>query len=252
MPQREIIDYCKRKWKKRTLISTATEGWIRYEWAAARYSQIVPMNWEASGFDIAYTTIGFNIDDAYNTIVKKAFELDVEWLITIEDDVLIPPDLFVKLHDYTTKGDIPVVSGLYYLKASPTQPLIFRGRGNGAFTKFKIGEKVWCDGIPMGCMLLHTSILKWMWEHTEEYKAADGSKLHRVFRTPQRVFYDPEFNGYGRQVGTQDLYFCDQLIENKVLEKTGWKNIAKKQYPFLVDTSIFCRHIDRSTGRQYP
>jgi hypothetical protein len=250
--QREILAFCDKKWKKKTLISTATMGWIRYEWAYSRYSQIVPMNWEASGFDLAYTSIGYNIDDAYNCIVKKALDLNVDWLITIEDDVLIPADLFLKLDEYQAKGDIPIISGLYYLKAEPTLPLIFRGRGNSAYTKFKIGDKVWCDGLPMGCLMIHTSILKWMWDHTAEYKACDGSVLRKVFETPQKVFYDPESQGYARKCGTQDLYFFDQLLKHDVLSKTGWKEIAKKQYPFLCDTSLFCRHIDRNNGRQYP
>jgi len=210
------------------------------------------MNWEASGFDLAYTAIGYNIADAYNCITKKALELGVDWLITIEDDVLIPPDLFLRFFEYTKKETIPVVSGLYYLKASPTLPLTFRGRGNGSYTDWKIGDKVWCDGLPMGCLLIHTSILKWMWEHTAEYKACDGTVLHKVFETPQQVFLDPESMSFSRKAGTQDLYFFDQLLENKVLEKTGWKKVAKREHPFLCDTSIFCRHIDRQTGRQYP
>lgn len=250
--QREILQHCRRKWRKRTLIATPTEGIIRYEWAHARFSQIIPMNWEASGFDLAYTAIGYSIDDAYNVITKKALELDVEWLITIEDDVLIPPDLFTKFEAYQHRSDIPIVSGLYYLKASPTLPLVFRGRGNGAYTDWKIGQKVWCDGLPMGCLLINTSILKWMWERTEEYRCIDGTITRRVFETPQRVFYDPETGGYGRQSGTQDLYFFDRLLEHKVLSETGWKKVSRKEWPFLCDTSIFCRHIDRQTGRMYP
>lgn len=249
---REIITRCNKPWRKKTLISTATEGVIRYEWAHHRFGQITPMNWEASGFDLNYVAQGFSIDDAYNLIVKKALEIKVDWLITIEDDVLIPHDTFLKFQRYTKKGDIPVVSGLYYLKAEPTEPLVFRGRGNGAFEKFKLGDKVWCDGLPMGCLLIHTSLLKWMWEHTEEYKTPNGETVRRVFETPQHAFYDFEKGGFSRMSGTQDLYFFDQIIMNDVLKKTGWKEIAKKKYPFLCDTSIFCKHIDRNTGRQYP
>jgi hypothetical protein len=210
------------------------------------------MNWSSQGFDISYTAVGYQIDDAYNLIVKKALELGVEWLVTIEDDVLIPGDLFVRLWEYQKKKTIPIVSGLYYLKASPTLPLIFRGRGNGAFTDFKPGDKVWCDGTGMGCLLIHTSILKYMWDHTEDYKAPDGTSLRRVFVSPQHTFYDPESGGYSRMNGTQDLYFFDRLLENKVFEKTGWKKIGKKEWPVLCDTSIFCKHICRQTGRQYP
>jgi hypothetical protein len=76
--------------------------------------------------------------------------------------------------------------------------------------------------------------------------------MRKVFTTPQMTFYDPESDGFSKKCGTQDLYFFDQIIENKVLEKTGWKSIAKKEFPFLCDTSLFCKHICRQTGKQYP
>jgi hypothetical protein len=250
--KREIIKYCNRKWRKRTLISTPTEGTVRYEWAHARFGQIIPMNWEASGFDVAFTAIGFSIQDAYNCISKKALDMGVEWLITIEDDVLLPPDFFMKLEAYQHEAKYPIVSGLYYLKAEPTLPLVFRGRGNGAYTDWKIGDKVWCDGLPMGCLMIHMSLIQWMWDHTPDYKACDGSTMRKVFTTPQMTFYDPESDGFSKKCGTQDLYFFDQILENKVLEKTGWKSIAKKEFPFLCDTSLFCKHICRHTGKQYP
>lgn len=249
---KDMIKYCGRKWKKKTLIATATEGWIRYEWAHARFGQIIPMNWEASGYDLNYTAMGYSIDDAYNVIVKKAIELDVEWVIMIEDDVLLPPDTFTKFEQYQRKGDVPIVSGLYYLKASPTLPLVFRGRGNGAYTDFKVGQKVWCDGYGMGCLLINAKILKWFWERSEEYQCADGTVTRRVFETPQKVFFDPEAGGYGRMCGTQDLFFYDKCIDFKVFKECGWPAIQRKKWPLLCDTSIFCRHIDRKSGKQYP
>jgi hypothetical protein len=41
-------------------------------------------------------------------------------------------------------------------------------------------------------------------------------------------------------------------MNENILEKTGWKKVAKRKYPVLVDTGIFCRHIDVNTGKQYP
>ena len=248
------------RWQRRLLIGTPTLGIIRYEWAHARYSQTVPVNWEAAGLDIAYNNgqmirndpIGFSIDDAYNLIVKVAIDRGVEWLLTIEDDVILPPETLVKIGQYMDKGDIPIVSGLYYLKAEPTQPLLFRGRGNGSYTKFKIGDKVWCDGLPMGILLTHMSIIKWFWENAKPYQVSSGDHVRRVFETPRKTYIDPETGGVSTVSGTQDLYFFDMILDNKVLQKTGWKKIGRKKYPFLCDTSIFCKHIDRATGRQFP
>ena len=100
------------KWRAPVLIGVATEGWVRYEWANARYAQVIPINWSASGFDINYTALGFSIDDAYNLMVKKAIELNVEWLLIIEDDVMLPPDAFIRMNKHMQKSEIPIVSGL--------------------------------------------------------------------------------------------------------------------------------------------
>lgn len=256
----EILKNTNVRWKKRLLISTPTLGLIRFEWAHARYSQIIPVNWESTGFDVWYSKqnylscnpIGFSIEDAYNLITKRAIDLNVEWLIIVEDDVIIPADCFARFTKYMEEGKVPVVSGLYYLKSNPTIPLVFRGRGTGAFTDFKPGDKVWCDGVPMGCLLVNMSILKRMWETSEQYTLSNGEKARRVFETPRKQFLDPETGGIHTMMGTQDLYWCDRIIDEGVLKSSGWGKIGRRKYPFLVDTSIFCKHIDLNTGIAYP
>lgn len=247
-------------WKKRFMLGIATEGLVRIEWAAHRYGQIIPINWQMADFSITYSpeqfttahAVGFGIDDAYNAIIQQALNKGVEWLLIVEDDVLVPHDLFLKMNGYMTESKTPVVSGLYYSKGIPSVPLVFRGRGNGAFRDWKRGDKVWCDGIPFGCLLVHMSILKYMWENSETYNAPNGTKLKRVIETPRKKFFDPETKEYMVQVGTQDLYWCDRIMKEDIFAKTGWDSIANQKFPFLCDTDIFCKHIDRQTGRQYP
>lgn len=256
------IIYNKGKHSHKILLGIPTIGRIRFEWAAARYGQIVPINFQLSEFAITYhkineifpscVPIGFQVADAYNVIIKNLLDGGHEWLLCIEDDVLVPPDLFCKVRKYVEKADIPVVSGLYYIKADPCEPLIFRGRGNGAFHDWRLGQKVWADGVPMGCLLIHASILRYMWDNSEAYKLSDGTVVKKVFETPRLKWVDPQTGKYNTQVGTQDLFWCDRIIKEKVLQKTGWGKIAKKKYPFLVDTTIFCKHIDINTGKQFP
>lgn len=248
----QTITVNKKKWKQRIVISTPTEGWIRFEWAYARFSQIIPINWQATGFDINLGVSGYNVADAYNVIVKKAIELDAEWLLIIEDDVLIPADFVDRMNDYILDGSIPIVSGLYYAKTEPAEPLLFRGRGNGCYQNWKLGQKVWVDGVPMGALLIHMAILRYFWNNKKRYKLPDGVDAVQVFETPRKVFFDPQMNGFSTQRGTQDLYFCDEVLKNKVLKNAGFPEIGRKKYPFLVDTSILCKHIDRQTGKQYP
>lgn len=240
---------------QRLLISTPTRGTIRMEWATARWSQVIPCNWSHATNVLMYPgnfPMGYLVAEAQNIAVQNAINGGFEWLFLHEDDVILPPDCFQKLNIYMREAKVPVVSGLYYLKAVPTEPLLYRGHGNSCYDKFKIGDKVWADGVPTGCLLIHTSLLKIMYAESEIYQASVGCTVRRVFKTPSDVYKDPETGIYTTEGGTSDLYWCNRVIKEKVLQRAGWKDIAKKQYPFLCDTSIFCRHIDFASGTQYP
>jgi hypothetical protein len=116
-----MIVHNEEAWRKRILISTPTEGWVRFEWSHARYGQIIPVNWACGGYSVNYSKngyhpLGYSIDDAYNLIAWFALEKQMEWLLIIEDDVIIPTYCFLKMTEYIDNGKIPVVSGLYFTK----------------------------------------------------------------------------------------------------------------------------------------
>jgi hypothetical protein len=157
-----------------------------------------------------------------------------------------------------TSARIPVVSGLYYTKSVPPEPILYRGRGNGSFRDFKLGDKVWCDGIPFGLTLIHGSNIKALWDESEEYMVGN-EKTRKVFDLPNfnvgnLGFENRDSDGIARTAsmrGTTDLNFCKRLMRDNIFKKAGWPAYQKKKYPFLVDTSIFVQHIDNN-GRQYP
>ncbi len=55
------------------------------------------------------------------------------------------------------------ITGLLFLSANatsesvPAEPLIYRGRGNSHFKKWKLGDKVWVDGVPKAADAAGTS-----------------------------------------------------------------------------------------------
>src|SRR5678816_3335038 len=85
----------------------------------------------------------------------------------------------------------PVVSGLYFTRSRPSDPLIYRGRGTGAFRDFQIGDKVYCDGVPTGLLLIHRAVLQVMWDDSPKYRIRD-QVTRRVFETPRNAWADPE------------------------------------------------------------
>lgn len=251
-------------WTNRILIAIPTTGLVRVEWMMARYGQIIPTNWsqvEMVQWMNTYVPLEYQLPDAENLIAKQVVQGDYEWFLSIEQDNLIPPDTFVKLNEYMIENKVPILSGLYYTKSHPAEPILYRGRGNGSFRDFKLGDKVWCDGIPFGLTLIHGSIIKALWNESEEYMV--GNEVTR------KVFALPNFNkgnfgfentdkdkqepqgrfSYTR--GTTDLAFCKRVMRDDIFTKAGWPEYQKKKFPFLVDTSILVQHIDNN-GRQYP
>ena len=249
-----------KDWKKRICIAVPTTGLVRVEWMMSRFGQVIPCNWSNGDifqFFSQFSPTGWAVAEARNICVEYCIAGGFEWMFFIDHDVCLPPDTFLKINEYMRSGKYPVVSGLYYCKGSHPEPLLFRGRGTSFYSKWKRGDKIMVDGIPMGCTLIHSSLLKVLYNTSEVYSAkslAGPVTVRRVFETPRKVWKDPEKESYETKVGTEDLFWCDRVKKEKVFEKCGIKKYAKFQkmeYPYLVDTSIFCKHIDES-GRMYP
>jgi len=211
------------------------------------------MNWsmvQYTQFMNSFVPYRFTVPDAQNLIVQEAVKGDFEWLILIEDDNVLPPDAFFRWNKYMQERKVPVVSGLYFSKSDPPEPLIFRGRGTSVYMDWKFGDKVWCDGVPTGSLLVHMSLLKTMYNESPEYMVGGQTLARRVFEVPEEMWITDE--GFNSHVGTTDLQWCTRVMKDNIFEKSGWPEYKRKKYPFLVDTNIFVRHIDRETGEQFP
>jgi hypothetical protein len=221
----------------KVMFGIPTTGLIRFEWHAAFNQLIIPTNWSHSAHVNVHSPVGHQVAEARNDCVKAALAAGFDWLFFIDHDVLLPPDTCIKMRDHMLKAETPVLGGLYYTKSSTPEPLLFRGRGNGPFYDWRPGEKVWVDGLPMGLTMLHTSLFRAMkppW-----------------FVTPREMRIDDDGN-FVKASGTEDLYFFDRVIDEDVLERSGWGETAKREYPWLCDTSMFGAHIDVGSGSQYP
>jgi hypothetical protein len=240
--------------QNRILLGIPLTGLVRAEWMMARYGQVIPCNW--SQVDMiqwldAYSPLRYSVADARNIVASVAIMNNHEWVCFIDHDVVLPPTFILKMNEYILKGDIPIVGGLYFTRGVPSEPLIYRGGGNSYYQDWKFGDKVWVSGMGLGCHIIHVSILKALSEESEVY-GPRGHKCWRIFETPAKSWFDPESASWHSQVGTEDLEFYHRIVENDILTKAGWPKIAKKgEFPFLCDTSMFCKHIDMD-GMQYP
>lgn len=241
------------KMGKRVLISIPMTGLLRAEWAIARWCQGIPTNWSHN--DIiqwmdTYAPMGFLVADARNTAVKHAVEGGFEWLFFIDHDVVMPFDCFSKWNQRMLKGNIPIWGALYFTKSVPSEPLIYRELGSSYFKDWKLGDEVWCGSMGLGCNAIHRSILEVCYNDAPEYEIGN-QRLRRVFETPIKTTYDAEKQQWATAGGTEDITWYTKLKREKIFAKAGWKDIQRKEWPILCDTSVFCRHIDWQ-GVQYP
>lgn len=239
--------------RKRLLVSAPMTGNLRSEWVLARYSQVVPCNWSMTDATViidAYSPMGFLVADARNIACDMVIRDKFDWLCFIDHDVILPPDFFIKINDVMVDGKVPVWGGLYFTKSIPSEPLIYRGVGTGYYDKWHFGDKVWVDGYGLGCHMVNGNIIRELGKVSETYEC-DGKKIKRIFESPAKVWFDQELSGWQKSVGTEDLFFYNRIMKEKIMAKAGFPELEGKKFPFLCDTGVFCRHIDES-GRQFP
>jgi hypothetical protein len=249
-----LVQATEKRERNRCLLGIPVTGLVRIEWVLGRYGQMIPCNWSHADhlYPLSQTTpLGYNVMDARNVIVHQAVTEGFAWLFFNDHDTILPVHTFMALSAYMRQGDYPVVSGLYFTKSEPAEPLVYRGRGNSYYADWKMGDKIWVDGCGCGCLLLNVKLLTEMWKDAPEYLAGGNQKVRKVFDTPQFQWLDPEAGSLQSFQGTEDLAFFDRMMEGDYLAKAGFKKVAKKKYPIYLDTTIFCRHITPD-GIQYP
>jgi len=240
-------------YNNRLLVATATTGTVRIEWVQARYGQIIPANWSMvtlMQYMNGYIPLRYQVDDAQNLIMKTAIEGDFEWVLLVEHDNVLPPDAFVRFNEYIRNEEVPVVSGLYFTRSRPSEPLVYRGRGTSFYTNWEFGDKVWVDGVPTGCLLIHMGIIRAMWEDAEDYMVG-SIPAKKIFRTPRDSWASPDSQKFNLTTGTSDLQWCTDVMKGEYFAKSGWDKYQDMEYPFLIDTNIFCKHINPD-GEQFP
>lgn len=250
-----VNDSGNNEYKQRLLVATPTTGLVRMEWVSARYNQTIPTNWSKTDmiqFMNPYIPLRYTVHDAQNLAVKACLEGQFEWMMFIEHDTMPPVDNFLRFTEYMDKGDIPVVSGLYFTRSVPPEPMVYRGRGNHYFRNWKLEDKVWVDGVPTGLLLIHSKLLRAVWDDSPEYRIVHTDGVaRRVFDSPSQTWFNAELGQQETLVSTSDLNFCSRVIKGDYLTKAGFPEIAKKKYPFLIDTNIYAKHINPD-GTQFP
>lgn len=236
---REVkLTYNPEPHSRRVQIATPSTGLVRMEFSCAMEFLTKPVNW----YSVRSSPIRHQVAEARNECVALALHSKMDWVVFFDHDVLPPHDALLRLQRHMMRLDVPVVSGLYYTKSNFPEPLVFRGRGNGPYYDWEPGDEVWCDGIPMGIVMISTTL----------FRAMQPPWFHSPRRVLDVTGSEDPFPGAGIVGGTEDLYWADRVLQEDTIAKAGWK-VPDPKNPFLVDTSILCQHITNDDlGMKYP
>lgn len=186
---------------------------------------------------IPFICSGHEVGRAYNqmvaTILAHPDLSKFPFVMTIEDDMIVPPDAHIRLLESMEEMKLDAVSGLYFTKGDFNAPMAYGNPLDYARTgvlDFKpfppevvreaMNSSVTMpvNGIAMGCAL-------WRMD------------LFREIAGPWFVTCNDIYEG-ATKVYTQDLYFCERAVREK----------GKR---FAVDFRVRCGHMDVASGEVY-
>ncbi len=205
---------------------------------------------------------GYEVGTAYDAFVASFLASDyADWpyIVTLEDDNLIPRDGLVRLLE-TMEAGAPDggkwagVSGLYRTKDPLRTPLAlgdveeFRRTGKRDYRAVDLSKLpkdqrvVEVLGIPMGCAIWRTEVFRAVsrpWYRTISDSVRVGGD-HVPVAEFERLWAQGKIDrsrSYTRAPITQDVFFCDKA--------------GKLGFRFAVDLSCDVGHLDTKTGMVY-
>lgn len=193
-------------------------GMVSTYFLQARMSQQFPLVSSA----VDKVVLDKPIAEARNEIVQYALDQGANYIFWLDDDVIPPPDAFLKM--YMSQKDI--VNGVYWSKSNPPMPLMFRNHLEGPYLDWHVGDFIEVDAAGNGLTLVKTDVYK----KISEMDGAPGKWYSTEYVSFKEATQSASNN-------TEDLYFY-------------WK--AKKAgYKVWVDTSIQAYHYEKNSKVLY-
>jgi hypothetical protein len=210
-----------------TVIVIPSRGMVHHRFVQAKNGLIAPMNAKRGEL----WAVGDEVGVAYDRTIKFILAHDElktwKYVMTIEDDNIVPPDAHIRLLESIEWGKFDAVSGLYFTKGDVNMPMAYGDpeeykrtgtldfRPRDVREALAAGQIMPVNGIAMGCAL-------WRMD------------LFRELPPPWFVTMSDYFPGKGAVGSTQDLWFCRKA-------KEAGKTLA-------VDLRIKVGHLDVSSG----
>ena len=168
--------------------------------------------------------VGMPIAEARNALMEQAIASGCDFIFFLGDDVLTPPETVNRM--LTRMWDNPgvsMVTGMYWTKAWPSQPYIWRGIQRGPYMEWKHGEFFEIDFAGCDCLMIRLS--------------AEMKELGPEWFSVDWAWDEQKDAGMLSMLSTEDFYFFTKA------RKAGLK--------LWCDTNIQCLHEDRESGARF-
>lgn len=128
------------------------------DFVAAGFAQSLAML-QKGGNEVAIMfQVGSLVYEARNKLAKKAIELESDFTMWFDSDMVFEPDTMLKL----LKHNKPFISGAYFRRSPPYSLVAFDEMDieNRKWSDLALPDKVVkCGGVGFGCVLLKTEVL---------------------------------------------------------------------------------------------
>lgn len=157
-------------------------------------------------------------------LARHALRVKGDFLLMIDDDIVLPPDALAKLLAvFESNPEAGVVGGLYYARDG-IRPMAVAGWNaydtTAAYTPAFLHDPVVVDGVGFGCVLVKTAVFKALREPYFSAQVFLEESLRRV------------------RVCNEDYLFCKQA--------------AGAGFTTYLHAGVRLGHYDRASGRTFP
>ena len=207
-----------------------TPAMVPVQWALNHMRIVTPLNTSMTYL----VKWGERSAKARQHMTMQALEMNPDYILYWDDDVLVEPLSLYTLYNFMQQTpEAGAVTGVYCTRESPTEPMIYKRHGEGAYWGFQAGpeakpEEIFSCGA--GFLLVRASVIR---------QVIADNPGEPVWADEFMVQLDPstEVDPNRRTMWGHDIRFC------KLIQESGSK--------VFVDGRVMLGHIDIETGRVF-
>ena len=216
------------KWQGDGFIAPAV---VPLKWALNHMQIVTPLNTSMSYL----VKWGERSAKARQFMTMEALNMNPDYVLYWDADTIVPPKSVYTLYNFMQQHpEAGLVSAVYCTREEPTEPLIYKRHGEGAYWGFQIGETAEPEEIfsaGAGFMLVRAAAIRKVMEMIPDTPVWMDEL---VVRLPGE---DSELDRGARNLWGHDIRFC--------------RLIAEAGYKVFVDGRVLCGHWDIRTNKMF-